>query len=193
MDEKIFIYIATIEEFKDYDILPSFAIKEIAKTTNEKVINQKRAVWGLLNKAVKEKFGFIDDFSHIEKNKNGKPISNKYFLSISHSKDIVAVAIANENIGIDIEKIDSTKNINKIKKYILSEDEEILNIEDLFKIWTKKEALFKFEGGEKFIPKNIKISNIASKNFIFTNADDKYCLSVISNNLNNIEVNSLIN
>lgn len=52
--------------------------------------------------------------------KNGKPfLDNDVYLSISHDKDIVVVALSNVKVGIDIQyyrKLDSitTNNINKL-------------------------------------------------------------------------------
>ena len=190
---KIYVYMAKIADFLDNTNLPPFAEEEIAKITNQNVINQKKSTFGLLKKAVKEVFDFDDDFKHIEKTKNGKPISSKYFLSISHSKNVVAVAIASENIGIDVEMIDEKKDFNKLKKYILNKNETMISsIEELTSLWTKKEAKFKFYGGERFIPKNINTLDFDAKSFQFVNKGAKYILSVVADNLEKINIVNLI-
>ena len=58
---------------------------------------------------------------------------------------MVVVIISNEECGVDIEFIDSNRDMNKIASRILS-DKELLTInnqEDIFRYWTIKEAYFK--------------------------------------------------
>jgi 4'-phosphopantetheinyl transferase EntD len=77
---------------------------------------------------------------------NGKPVLQKpkLFLSISHSKDFVAVFVSqNKEIGIDIEK--NRENIEQLKnKFLLSEElQQINNINLLHIYWGAKEAMYK--------------------------------------------------
>lgn len=89
---------------------------------------------------------------------SGKPYfsSIEQALSISHSKDYIALACAAYPIGIDIEQKDrdATKIINKFA----SEDEKVLcpNNPQVWhlQLWCAKEAIFKLVGIEQLSFKN---------------------------------------
>lgn len=91
-----------------------------------------------------------------ECNKYHKPVNKELFFNVSHSHDIVAIGIADVDIGIDIEKIREVDD--KLKRYV-SSDEEFNTIntnEDFFKVWTAKESLVKAQGtGIDRRPENI--------------------------------------
>jgi len=79
---------------------------------------------------------------------DGKPelLKPKLFLSISHSKDFVAVFISpNKAIGIDIERI--KENIGQLKhKFLLPEESQQIDESDnqlLHIYWGAKEAMYK--------------------------------------------------
>ncbi len=89
----------------------------------------------------------------LETDEKGRPYlkGSDMFISISHSCDMVACAIDNKPIGIDIEKIKPVTE--KFIKFVCTESEQeyILdeNLTDseksqrFFEIWTAKEAVFK--------------------------------------------------
>lgn len=76
---------------------------------------------------------------------NGQPLFPEGFISFSHSKEFVLVAISNQPIGVDIEKI--TPRILKLKHKFMNEDElfhvDIENPEDITFFWSAKEAIYK--------------------------------------------------
>ena len=77
---------------------------------------------------------------------NGIPYAkNGGYISISHTKDIVAMITANYKCGIDIEKRD--RNTLKIKHKFLHPNDFILKEikEDSLRIWCMKEVLFKIK------------------------------------------------
>ncbi len=81
-----------------------------------------------------------------------KPFADNCYVSISHSNDMVAVCTSEKPIGIDIEKIDGTRDMKKIsKRFYHGKELEYFNnnptAECFFEIWTKKEAYSKI-GGE---------------------------------------------
>ena len=89
----------------------------------------------------------------IEYDSKGKPYLNKEKgISISHSNEIVAIAISNEtHFGIDIQH--KTDKIFKIKSKFLSKKEgkflgKTDNMEFLIKVWSAKESIFKALGKE---------------------------------------------
>ena len=82
---------------------------------------------------------------------NGKPfLNNQKGISISHSHEIVAIAISNElDFGIDIQY--KTGKIFKIQSKFLSQKESRSlkkndEIEPLIKLWSAKESIFKALG-----------------------------------------------
>ncbi len=172
LSDKIFVFVSSVERFKGNRKLPEFAEKEIENTSNQKVLDEKYAAFGLLDWALK--FLKIDDnFENIVKI-NGKPHSPFFQFSFSHSHGLVAMAICKKDIGIDVEQVDKNRNLDKIKRYVCSLDEMkyAKNMKRLTKLWTKKESAFKLHGGAHFVPKAIcenwcKTKKIKFENKIF--------------------------
>ena len=80
-------------------------------------------------------------------NEFGKPLSNKVFFNISHSKGVVVLAVSeNHDIGVDVEVIRNKDE--DLVKYISNEEELefIKNEFDFFSVWTSKESLVKCLG-----------------------------------------------
>lgn len=82
----------------------------------------------------------------------GKPYLKDlpFHISISHSSDLVAVAVSRFPVGIDMEKI-KDRDLKLCRKVCTEKDNAIIKnshnpIEDFYKIWTAKEAYFKKEG-----------------------------------------------
>lgn len=105
-------------------------------------------------KRYKERYGvqilkknILAESSQILYEKNGRPYLHDHsaFISISHSKNFIALAKSSKRIGIDIEEIDS--RILKVRERILNTHEmKIFQANDLLEntiAWTIKETLFK--------------------------------------------------
>ena len=103
---------------------------------------------------------------------NGKPIADNCFVSISHSGDMVAVCTSENPIGIDIEKIDTKRNLEKLSKRVfkgqeLEAFEQNPTPEQFYEIWTQKEAYSKIDGqGVNEIMKGFDIFDL--QNYEFT-------------------------
>ena len=90
----------------------------------------------------------------IIREKNGKPrfASLPYHFSITHSRDLCAVALSSDNVGLDLEFIDSSRNIEALSKRFFSPEEHSRlfegnnAFEKFFTLWVKKEALAKLSG-----------------------------------------------
>lgn len=101
--------------------------------------------------------------------KHGKPslLNSNSFLSISHSKNRIAVGINKLNeIGIDLQKI--SPRVKTISHKFLSSSDivkfEELNELELTKAWSTKEAIFKVNGKKDiFLKENIEIKAIENK------------------------------
>ncbi len=99
----------------------------------------------------------------------GKPFFSKadQALSISHTKDYIALAIAAFLIGIDIEQKD--RNATKIINKIATEAEKNLCTDDTkewyLQLWCAKEAIYKLVGLENLSFKNdMRITSRQKKN-----------------------------
>lgn len=74
---------------------------------------------------------------------------NKIRFNVSHSGELILIAISNTEIGVDIEHLESSFNYSDILKHGFNE-QEINHIEQaadsrqlFFRLWTRKEALCK--------------------------------------------------
>ena len=126
----------------------------------------KLGVWSL------EKMKKADKWRY---NEHGKPYFegvDDLFFSISHCGSAVAVAIDDEEVGIDIEEVSRYRE--HLVNYVLNEEEkDKMDKEDkkgiFIEIWTKKEAVFKLLGTgitheiKDILKKNSDINVISKK------------------------------
>ena len=188
MNNILAVYVAEVNRFKGNTILPEYVSE---KRSNE----TQKAVYGLLKYAVKQTFNFDDDFQDLKKDANGKPVGDRYYLSISHKANLIAVAVSNKNVGVDIESVNPNANTMNIWKTIKHQEEasyNINNIEEIIQFWVKKESKFKYDGGKKFVPKDINTLNLDYYIDEFVYNNQKYFLSVYAEDYNNIKVEYLI-
>ena len=90
----------------------------------------------------------------------GKPLlenNRDYRFNISHTHNMIAVAISNNPVGVDVEKI--RESDHRIEKRFFAEHElkYIYKSQDntnerFFEIWTKKEAYIKYTGKGLSVP-----------------------------------------
>lgn len=91
-------------------------------------------------------------------NEKKKPLADNCYVSISHCEYMVAVCTSDKPIGIDIEKINTDRDVDKIANRFYHGKEleyfkENHTADTFFEIWTKKEAYSKISGegvGEVF-------------------------------------------
>lgn len=134
---------------------------EINHCLTQKSHDEKYYIWHLLQFAMKDTF-HIDiknvSFSHL---KNGKWTCPLCYFSFSHSGPLLAVALSNQKVGIDIQSIRDISNKSKMMSYLLSNEEQDLftnlNSLNLLRIFSLKEALFKSGEQDFFNPLEIKI------------------------------------
>ncbi|MBQ7340929.1 MAG: 4'-phosphopantetheinyl transferase superfamily protein [Oscillospiraceae bacterium] len=119
------------------------------------------AAEGLLQTLLREHYGITN--AKLHRASNGRPyLANSHLhISLSHSDQMVACAVSEDPVGIDIEKIRPMSLkicrhlcVEEEKAYLLSDsgltendecqDPEVLR--RLFEIWTAKEAYFKKQG-----------------------------------------------
>lgn len=87
--------------------------------------------------------------------KGGKPYWKEGpFFSLSHSGDYAGCVVAGQEVGMDLQQVVSTANIERMAKRFFTQEEqkkiEQCSIEDrqelFFRLWVKKEALGKLSG-----------------------------------------------
>ncbi len=84
-------------------------------------------------------------------------LENGEHISISHSKNLVAIIISKQKVGLDIETI-SEKPLRLSSKFISDNTHQNLTKEKTTLIWCVKEAIFKwYQKGNVDFKKDIKI------------------------------------
>lgn len=97
-------------------------------------------------------------------NEFGAPeLENGKYISISHSKEMVAIIISEQQVGMDVEQI-SEKVLHLSSKFVSEKNLKNLSKEKATLIWCCKEAVFKWHqtGGVDFI-KDIIIPEFSAK------------------------------
>lgn len=139
--EKVRLYLLDTRPLSVMDILKSFNfsrtdIRYLSKIPVEEVKKEKAGSLYLKNKYI----------GHYNVDDNGKPYSDHTYFNVSHSKGIVALAIASRPVGVDIELVrDYSEDVARF----VSSDEELGYIKsetNFFEIWTSKESLVKCLG-----------------------------------------------
>lgn len=177
------IYIGAVEDFADTDQLPEYAIKSLDKNKNNRSVTEKKAGYGLLHYATRH-MNIDADTKECFLSKTGKPLHNDFCFSVSHKSGLAAVAVSSEPLGIDVELCDNEKRTDRLKQKIFHKNETFGNT---LAIWTLKEAAFKFsEKDEFFTPSSIDTSKLNSKTVKFTWHCKKFILSVVADNLSQI-------
>ena len=113
----------------------------------------------------------FDAYQRISYNENGKPFLSNGHLSISHSKNIVAISFGkHKSVGVDVEHFNP--KIKRIQRKFVSEKEaKQLNIDNeqvLTTIWSIKEAIYKMMVIPGLSFKNeMEVRLIGDENIIF--------------------------
>lgn len=129
----------------DINVLPSQVIEHIKCINNESRRNQSLACWHLLNKLI---------FSIYKKNlcefsfcyqKNGKPIFKNFYVSLAHSHNLVCCALADEEIGVDVEIVRNLKHFNNLVNKMCY-NKSNCTVKEFISCFAKKEAKIKKNG-----------------------------------------------
>ena len=190
------IYIAEIPfPCSDKEIFPASRKEAIERCKHPETKLQKYYVWKLLEYALEKSMNITLEESGLSRKDVGGWDCHACKISLSHSKKVVAVAVANTETGIDIETNDRTFSPELAGKILTPE--EFLKYQGLLpehkhefmlKAWTQKEALFKKSNQKVFSPSKIQVTdkNIYSTTIMFD--ENKYMLSVATDNLDKISI-----
>ena len=160
------IYLLDIENLFVEDYFPvksKLRAEYISSIKDEKRKKQSFFVWKLLECALDD-LGVKNNEFYVLSNRWGLVGDSVYF-SLSHSNNLVVVAISENKIGVDIEKLDK-KLFGLEKRYKTPKNSENM-LFYLAKCFTAEEANFK------------ALDKMESKSFLVKdNKTNEYCLSV---------------
>ena len=144
------IYLLEYDDFDPTSYINKLTDTELERLNNFKHIKRKREF--VATRILRHNlFGF----EHIHYDPLGAPyIEKEGFISISHSKNKVAIALNKEyQIGIDLEP--HRPNILKVAhKFLTKKEMEIFDCTDTLtvtQIWSAKETLYKLAGRKKIL------------------------------------------
>ncbi len=185
-------YAPLCKKIKLRSITPIKRRLEIENCSNEKVRLEKYSVWKLLAYAIKKSFGLKSKKLNFQKKENGQWVCDNCFFSLTHSENIVAVAVSNYPIGVDVEKVKS--HSEEVAKKVLTNNElqEFLRLDKKERVdffiqkWTQKESVYKQNGAKTFEPRKIESFNGESK--IIELNGQQYGLSVASDKIQELRV-----
>ena len=131
-------------------------------------------------------FGYKISNLTFTKTEKGKWLCDKCYFSISHSHDLVVVAISKKPIGVDCELLEKPKD-GVIERVLTTREKKNLSSDGDFKklltVWSKKESIFKKCGEGSFYPSKIdttkyqlaeKTVAVNDKEYIVTTFTDFY-------------------
>lgn len=170
------------DDFAESELVEVFnrlsgAQKNYIKRKNEKSAKQSLAARALLCRLLTEYCpeDLARDISSDQKGRlyvDGRP---DIFVSISHSRDMVAAAVSDKPVGVDVEYIRTVSE--KLKKRVCREMPETQD--DFFKVWTLKEAYLKASGipFSKMLSLSVKCINESVQ--VFTQEKLGYYITIV--------------
>ena len=164
--EGAYIYIAKMPSFMPDEIIcPPKRKSEIDAAAREQRKKELYYGWKLLEYGAMDAFGISPakgDGGHRE---DGSVCFDGLFCSLSHSGNLIAAALSQQNVGVDVERFARGSSVRKAAGHFLTEtekagappeteEEEFQNW--LIRRWTEKESVFKRDGGTYFDPRMIE-------------------------------------
>ena len=132
--------------------------------------------------------GLMDEWSY---NEHGKPFIHHtpytIHFNVSHCKEGIAVVVADQPVGIDIEGIRHAEKDLIVRTMNEEEQTRIRSDRDFIRLWTQKEAVVKmlgtgitsFEQLQNILSKyrDIEISTFVTDKYIYSIAYGLHCIS----------------
>ena len=177
-------------ETSSNEIFPAERLAEIEKCGNVDVRMEKFYDWKLLERGIHQSLGINIKNVDFKKNKS-KWQCDDFEFSLSHGENIVAVAVARNSVGVDVELIDVARFEKFPPNKILTKGEMKnieVNSETLNKLWTVKEALFKKGGYKGFNPAKIDTQQAKYKTHKIAVEGKTFYLSIASDDISFIKL-----
>lgn len=162
-EQYIRVYVARYPFDTLSSFVPSPRREEIDACKADEVAQSKYYVFKLLEIALRDVYGVTLDGCNLTRGKNGNWTCDVCRLSFSHSGDVVAIALSNMPVGIDVEHVDVKRFDNRLQMRIFTDNEKAAALtmteteRALYanRLWTAKEAEFKRYNGQRFVPSDI--------------------------------------
>ena len=144
--EVINIRTVSNDEYRDISARQSDELKKRLENCGEDDVKRTLAGRLLLERMIKRIYG--KERFEINYNRNGKPLCDFCFFSISHSGDFAAVAVSDNQVGVDIQIPGGFK---KREKYMLFSpaENEFVNAENsenrFYTLWTRKGVFLAYQ------------------------------------------------
>ena len=169
------------------DILPLYPTErylEVTKCKSEKTKREKYSVWKLLEKVVTEELKL--DFANLQftKTDNGKWICPEFCFSLSHTDNLVSVAVSPFLVGVDVELVRPIRE--EIGRKILTDSEaeymralpQTVRGRYLLECWVRKESIFKKEGQKALLPCSFRADTCPTQLHTLKYCGEEYIISV---------------
>ncbi len=163
---------------------PPERLDEINRVKSIKAKREKYQAWKLLEYAVGQIFN--EEFVNFKfaKNPNGKWICDKFCFSISHTTGMVAVAVSDVPVGVDIEEKKPLRS--GIEGKILTEREltSLIGMDggerecSILRMWCAKEAIFKSQDREALLPKATETADFSVRTEELSHGEKRYILAI---------------
>lgn len=185
------IYVSEFPFPTSGDIFPLQKKEEIERCQSQKSRDEKYYVWKLLEFALQKSLNLSIQTLKFIKQVNGKWTLDECYFSLSHSGNLVSVAISDKPVGLDIQIVHSIAITSRLIDLVLTsnEKEKYPNItaKRLSELWSLKECAFKKSEDRNFVPNRYESGNL--NNFKVLNikaGNDLYKLSALCDNISNV-------
>ena len=189
--DTVYVYLAKFDATVEVKpVQPAIRNQAIQRCTDALTRQQRYCVWRLLDYALKEHCGKGVDSYNFNVATNGKWTSNAPAqFSLSHSNNVVAVAVSAREVGVDIEAVSSFTQRASDEAFVCrvlnsTERQQLMYCEPsrrdmkLALLWTHKESVFKLDSGPFFAPSSIDTAKRFADSRLLEIADSEYALSV---------------
>ena len=187
------VYVAVQPESVTYvPVEPPERQKELDETRNDALKAQRFFVWRVLCAGLNRSLGLDAGRVRLRRNENRKWIADGCEVSLSHCKGAVCAAVSKRPVGVDIEPADDPRYREALIDRIATDAEKqmiaVLPVgEGLAKLWTRKEAAFKREGGAQFVPERTDATDKTIRT-VRIRLDRDYIVSVAGENPGNLRI-----
>lgn len=194
-EKAIVLYAPTRDADIAVPLHPKSRYNEILGCKSPKTQTEKYQVWKLLEFAVKNYTSL--DFANLQftKNNNNKWECPQLYFSLSHSDGIVCVAISDEPIGVDAERVRTvrreldTRILTDSERLALKEASDAEYSEELLLSWVKKESIFKRGGGAALLPNRTEAKEHPTATKRVTCQGREYLIAVCHTRADEIDFN----
>ena len=136
---------------KSYGLLPNDRKNKVDRFRFPKDKKLSCGAYLLLKKMLSDEDIYDLSFKYGKYEKAYLANHDNIYFNISHSGEYVACGISNEEIGVDVEQIDETIDLNIAKNYFFNEEyKDIITSKnphiEFFNYWVLKESYMKYTG-----------------------------------------------